>query len=170
MITQQRAGGEGRAVARACGFHQRQPSPSRRGGTSPLPLFSLSFVPSYAPQSDSCSPQDTGSSFPQCCSKICSMSKPSMLAFGFLHEPCSHCPSQEPPALCPSGGPPTDSGRHRSNWCLRMLCSYHPPALSPPVECHSTRMRVSAFSLPHSTNFESFPPFTEAYPANCRLR
>lgn len=75
--------------------------------TGLLPLFSFSFGPSYALHSNSSSPQDTGSRFSQCNSKICSMRKPPMLAFRFLHKPCSHCPLQEPLGLCPSGGPPT---------------------------------------------------------------
>lgn len=83
--------GEGRAIARAPGFQQRQPSPSRRDGTAPLPLLSLSFGPSYAPHSDSRSPHDTGSSFSQCCSKVCSMTKLPILAFRFLHELASTC-------------------------------------------------------------------------------
>lgn len=75
--------------------------------TGLLPLFSFSFGPSYAPHSNSCSLQDTGSRFSQCSSKICSMHKPPILAFRFLRRPCSHCPLQEPLGLCPSGGPST---------------------------------------------------------------
>lgn len=139
---QWQAGGAGRAVARASGKSEPEMVLSRSASLLALcgPLLCPEFRFMF-------STQHGVSSFSQCCSNICSRTKPPFLAFRFLHELASTCLSALFPLPFP-GSPwavPLWRATHGLQKMLLQLTSAHALCYQPPHVCTCSVLPASRY-------------------------